>query len=275
MGTKEKIIIISMLGVAIAIFLFLVYQFTAFYHYKSIVLDRFPVEPPEKESKRYFEEEMERKEQAIDLAKKYTRTNPDLYGSIQNLSEKIKGDIKLIGWKAEKAIHAGEVYDLEKHGSKVMEDFKGSMEKIKKGLIKLKDLGFLADGSPASELLIENDPKYFSQRIKRLKEEFVSIQFYLLPRGKGMIKAKDLSEEAKRVIDEIDKEIDKMSSIMKYFYHYIDSLYFVSYLYQTEEDRIKDRKRGWYFEVDLDSKTVRDIARDPELSRKYKGSMNR
>ena len=275
MGTKEKIIIISMLAVAIAIFLFLVYQFTAFYHYKSIVLDRFPVEPPEKESKRYFEEEMERKEQAIDLAKKYTRTNPDLYGSIQNLSEKIKGDVKLIGWKAEKAIHAGEVYDLEKHGSKVMEDFKESMEKIKKGLIKLKDLGFLADGSPASELLIENDPKYFSQRIKRLKEEFVSIQFYLLPRGKGMIKAKDLSEEAKRVIDEIDKEIDKMSSIMKYFYHYIDSLYFVSYLYQTEEDRIKDRKRGWYFEVDLDSKAVRDIALDPELSRKYRGSMNR
>jgi predicted transcriptional regulator len=273
MGTRDKIIIISMLAVAIAIFLFLVYQFTAFYHYKSIVLDRFPVEPPEKESKRYFEEEMERKEQAIELAKKYTRGNPDLYGSIQNLSEKIKGDIKLIGWKAEKAIHAGQAYDLEKHGSKVMEDFKESMQKIKKGLIKLKDLGFLADGSPASELLIENDPKYFSQRIKRLKEEFVSIQFYLLPRGKGMIKAKDLSEEAKRVIDEIDKEIDKISSIMKYFYHYIDSLYFVSYLYQTEEDRIKDRKRGWYFEVDLDSKTVRDIALDPELSRKYKGSI--
>jgi len=273
MGTRDKIIIISMLAVAIAIFLFLVYQFTAFYRYKSIVLDRFPVEPPEKEIKRYFEEEMERKEQAIELAKKYTRGNPDLYGDIQNLSEKIKGDVKLIGWKAEKAIHAGQVFDLEKHGLKVMEDFKGSMEKIKKGLIKLKDLGFLADGSPASELLIENDPKYFSQRIKRLKEEFVSIQFYLLPRGKGMIKAKDLSEEAKRVIDEIDKEIDKMSSIMKYFYHYIDSLYFVSYLYQTEEDRIKDRKRGWYFEVDLDSKTVRDIALDPELSRKYKGSI--
>ncbi|MGQ9509988.1 MAG: hypothetical protein ACUVTN_11450 [Thermodesulfobacteriota bacterium] len=216
---------------------------------------------------------MERKEHAIELAKKYTREKIDFYGDIQNLSEKIKGDIKIIGWKAEKAIHVGEVYDSEKYGSKVMEDFKESMEKIKKRLIKLKDLGALGEGSLASELLIENDPKYFSQRIKRLKEEFVSIQFYLFPRGKGMIKAKDLSEEAKRVIDEIDKEVEKMSGIMKYFYNYTDPLYFVSYQYQTVEDRVKDRKRGWYFEVDLDSKTVRDIALDPELSRKYKVSL--
>lgn len=73
MGTTNKVIVISMLAVAIAIFLFLIYQFTAFYHYKSIVLDRFPVEPPSQETKRFFELERERKDQAIELAKKYAR----------------------------------------------------------------------------------------------------------------------------------------------------------------------------------------------------------
>ncbi len=269
MGTRDKIIVISMLAVAIAIFLFLIYQFTAFYHYKSIVLDRFPVEPPLKEEKRFFELERERKEQAIELSKRYAREKDDLYGDPQHLADKIKGDIKIFGWKAEKAIHVGQLYDSEKFGVKVMEDFKGSMEKIKKGLVKLKDLGFLGDGSPASELLIEEDPKYFSQRIKRLKEEYVSIQFYLLPKGKGIPRAKDLSEEAKKLVDEIDKEVERAVGIMKYFYTYTDSLYLVSFQYQTEQDRIKDRTQGWYFEVDLDAKIVRDVSLDKELSKKY------
>ncbi|MGB9627555.1 MAG: hypothetical protein ACPL6D_02740, partial [Thermodesulfobacteriota bacterium] len=133
----------------------------------------------------------------------------------------------------------------------------------------LKDLGFLGDGSPASELLIEEDPKYFSQRIKRLKEEYVSIQFYLLPKGKGIPRAKDLSEEAKKLVDEIDKEVERAVGIMKYFYTYTDSLYLVSFQYQTEQDRIKDRTQGWYFEVDLDAKIVRDVSLDKELSKKY------
>lgn len=60
-GTSNKVVVISMLAMAIAIFLFLVYQITAFYHYKSVVLDMFPVEPPSKETKRFFEVEMERK----------------------------------------------------------------------------------------------------------------------------------------------------------------------------------------------------------------------
>jgi hypothetical protein len=71
---------ISMLAVAIAIILFLAYQIMAFYHYKSVILDRFPVEPPSKETKRFFEEEMERKEKAIELAKKYTREKDEIYG---------------------------------------------------------------------------------------------------------------------------------------------------------------------------------------------------
>jgi hypothetical protein len=217
MGTKDKIIVISMLAVAIAILLFLIYQFVAFYHYKSIILDRFPVEEPSKEVKRFFEEEMERKQQAIELVKKYIRGKENLYGDIQNISDKIKGDVKIIGWKAEKAIHVGQLYDKERHGQKVIEDFNLTMEKIKRSLIKLKDLGFLIEGSPAYELLLENDPKYFSQRIKKLKDEFVSVQFYLVPRGKGMIKAKELSEEAKRLVDEIDKEIEKALGIMKKF----------------------------------------------------------
>lgn len=269
METRDKILVISMLAIAIAIFLFLIYQFTAFYHYKSIVLDRFPVEPPDKEAKRFYEEEMERKEEVIDLVKKYIRGKQDLYGEIQDLTEKVKGDLKLIGWKAEKAIHAGQLYDLEKYGMKLIEDFRASMEKIKKGLIKLKDLGFLKEGSPASELLMENDPKYFAQRIKQLKEEYVSVQFYLLPRGKGFLKAKDLSEDGKRLIDEIDREIERASGMMKYFYHYTDSIYLVSFQYQTEEDRVKNTTQGWYFEVDFDSKTIRDISLDKELSKKY------
>lgn len=269
METRDKIVVISMLAVAIAIFLFLVYQFTAFYHYKSIVLDRFPVEPPAKETKRFYEEEMEKKEQVIELAKKYIRGKNDLYGEIQNLSEKMRGDLKVIGWKAENAIYLGQLYDSEKYGPKMIEDFKGSMEKIKRGLVKMKDLGFLRDGSLAFELMIENDPKYFAQRIKQLKEDYVSIQFYLLPRGKGFLKAKDLSEEGKKLIDEIDREIDRASGIMKYFYHYTDSLYLVSFQYQTEEDRIKNTTQGWYFEVDFDSKTVRDVSLDKELGKKY------
>jgi hypothetical protein len=143
------------------------------------------------------------------------------------------------------------------------------MEKIKRGLIKLKDLSFLMDGSPASELLLENDPKYFASKIKRLKEEYVSIQFYLVPRGKGTVKAKDLSEEAKKVVDDIDKEIEKASSITRHFYHYGDSMYFVTFQYQTQEDRIRNRSQGWYFEVDLDSNTVRDVTFDKDLSKKY------
>src|SRR4030042_6330009 len=269
MKTSNKIVVLSMLGVAIAILLFLVYQFTAFYHYKSVVLDKFPIETPSKETKRFFEEEAERKERAIELAKKYARGKDDLYGDAQNIAEKIKGDVKIIGWHADKAIHTGQLYDPEKIGSRLLDDFKGSIEKIKRGLVKLKDLGFLIDGSPASELLIENDPKYFASRIKRLKEEYVSIQFYLLPRGKGMAKAKDLSDEAKRVVDEIDKEIEKASGMMKHFYHYADSLYFVSFRYQTQEDRLKNISQGWYFEVDLDANIVRDVTLDKDLNKKY------
>jgi len=269
LGVSNKVVVISMLAVAIAIFLFLVYQITAFYHYKSIVLDRFPVEPPSKEVKRFFEMEKERKDQAIEMAKKYAREKDELYGDAQNLAEKVKGDVKIIGWDAERAIHAGQLYDSEKFGTRLLGDFKGLMEKIKKGLIKLKDLGFLMEGSPASELIIENDPKYFASRIKRLKEEYVSIQFYLLPRGKGIVKAKDLSEEAKKVVDEIDKEIEKTSGLMKHFFHYGDSMYFVTFRYQTQEDRIKNRTQGWFFEVDLDSKTVRDAGVDKDLSKKY------
>jgi hypothetical protein len=269
MGTSNKIIVISMLAVAIAIFLFLVYQITAFYHYKSIVLDRFPVDLPSKETKRFFELERERKEQAIELAKKYAREKDELYGDAQNIAEKIKGDAKIIGWQADTAIHSGQLYDSERYGARLLDDFKASMEKIKKGLIKLKDLGFLMDGSPASELLLENDAKYFASKIKRLKEEYVSIQFYLLPRGKGIVKAKDLSEEAKKVVDDIDKEIERASGIMTHFYHYGDSMYFVSFRYQTQEDRVNNKTQGWYFEVDLDPKTVRDVAFDKDLSKKY------
>jgi hypothetical protein len=269
MGTSNKIVTISMLAVAIAIFLFLVYQITAFYHYKSIVLDRFPVEPPSKETKRFFELERERKEQAIELAKKYARGKDEIYGDAQNIAEKVRGDVKIIGWHADKAIHTGQLYDSERFGSRLIDDFKKSMEQIKRGLIKLKDLGFLVEGSPASELLFENDPKYFVSRIKKLKEEYVSIQFYLLPRGKGIIKAKELSEEAKKVVDDIDKEIEKASGIMRHFYHYSDSMYFVTFRYQTQEDRVKNKTQGWYFEVDLDSNTVRDAAFDKDLSKKY------
>ncbi len=269
MKTGTKIVLISMLALVIAMVLFVIYQITAFYHYKSVVLDRFPVEPPSKEVKRFFEVEKERKEQAIELAKKYAREKDELYGDAQNLAEKVKGDVKIIGWDADKAIHAGQFYDSEKFGVRFLEDFKGSMEKIKKGLIKLKDLGFLMEGSPASELIIENDPKYFTSRIKRLKEEYVSIQFYLLPRGRGIVKAKDLSGEAKKVVDDIDKEIEKASGLMKHFYHYGDSIYFVSFRYQTQEDRIKNRTQGWFFEVDLDSKTIRDVGVDKDLSKKY------
>ncbi len=269
MGTSNKIVVISMLAVAIAIFLFLIYQFTAFYHYKSIVLDRFPVEPPSKEVKRFFEAEMEKKEQAIELAKKYAREKDDVYGDAQNIAEKVKGDVKIVGWNADRAIHTGQLYDSEKFGPGLIDDFKGSMEKIKKGLMKLKDLGFLMEGSPASELLLETEPKYFASKIKRLKEEYVSIQFYLLPRGKGIIKAKDLSEEAKKAVDDIDKEIEKALGMMRHFYHYSDSIYFVTFRYQTQEDRVKNRSQGWYFEVDLDSNTVRDVAFDKDLSKKY------
>ncbi len=269
METKEKVVVISMLAVAIAIFLFLVYQITAFYHYKSIVLDRFPVESPSKETKRFFEMELERKEKAIELAQKYAREKNELYGDAQNIADKIKGDVNIVGWHADKAIHVGQLYDPEKYGIKFIEDFKGSMDQIKKGLIKLKNLGFLIDGSPASELLVENDPKYFASRIKKLKEEYVSIQYYLLPRGKGFIKVKDLSEEGKRVVDDIDREIERASGIMRHFYHYNDSLYSVSFRYQTQEDRVKNKSQGWYFEVDLDSNTVRDVAFDKDLSKKY------
>jgi hypothetical protein len=269
MNTSNKIVVVSMLAVVIAIFLFLVYQFTAFYHYKSIVLDRFPVEPPSQETKRFFEVEKERKEQVIEMAKKYAREKDELYGDVQNVAEKVKGDVKIIGWQADKAIHTGQLYDSERFGSRLIDDFKGSMERIKKGLIKLKDLGFLMEGSPASELLLETEPKYFASKIKRLKEEYVSIQFYLLPRGKGVVKAKDLSEEAKKVVDDIDNEIEKASGMMRHFYHYSDSMYFVTFRYQTQEDRVKNRSQGWYFEVDLDLNTVRDIAFDKDLSKKY------
>jgi hypothetical protein len=268
MGTGRKVVIISMGAVAIAILLFLIYQITAYYRYKSFVLDKFPVESPTREGKMFFELETEKKEKAIELAKKYARVQ-EAYGEAQNIAEKVKGDVKIIGWQAEKAIHAGSLYDSERLGQRMMEDFNGSMTRIKRGLIKLKDLGFLAEGSPASELLIENDPKYFAARIKRLKEEYVSIQFYLLPGGKGMMKVKDLSEEAKRVVDEIDREMEKASGTMKHFYHFADSLYFVSFRYQTQEDRIKNRSQGWYFEVDVDSSIVRGTLLDKELSKKY------
>jgi len=269
MKTSNKIVVFSMLAVAIAVILFLIYQITAFYHYKSIVLDKFPVEPPSKETKRFFEVEKERKEQATELAKKYARGKDELYGDTQNIAEKVKGDVKIIGWNADKAIHAGQLYDSEKFGSRLNDDFKKSMEQIKSGLIKLKDLGFLVEGSPASELLLETDPKYFASKIKSLKEEYVSIQFYLIPRGKGMVKAKDLSEEAQKVVDDIDKQIERALGMMKHFYHYSDSMYFVAFRYQTQEDRVKNRSQGWYFEVDLDSNTVRDIAFDKDLSKKY------
>src|SRR4030067_1052527 len=172
MKTGTKIVLISMGAVLIAIFLFVVYQITAFYHYKSVVLDRFPVEPPSIEAKRYFEVEKERKGQAIELAKKYAREKDELYGDAQNLMEKVKGDVKIVGWDADGAIHAGQLYDSEKYGARLLEDFKGSMEKIKKGLIKLKDMAFLTDGSPASELIIENDPKSFVFRLKRITTEY-------------------------------------------------------------------------------------------------------
>jgi hypothetical protein len=269
MTRSNKIVIFSMLGVAIAILLFLIYQTIAFYHYKTIVLDRFPIEPPSKETKRFFEEETERKERAIELAKKYARENDEVYGDAQNIAEKIKGDVRIIGWNADKAIHTGQLYDSERFGSRLIEDFKTSMDRIKKGLIKLKDLGFLGDGSPASELLLETDPKYFAPKIRKLKEEYVSIQFYLLPRGKGITKAKDLSEEARKVVDDIDREIEKALGMMKYFYNFTDSIYFVSFRYQTQEDRVKNRSEGWYFEVDLDSKIVRGVAFDKDLSKKY------
>jgi hypothetical protein len=269
MTTSNKIVIFSMLAVMIAIFLFLVYQFTAFLHYKSVVLDRFPVEPPSKEMKRYFEAEAETKERAIELAKKYARGKGEIYGDAQNIAEKVKGDVKIIGWNADRAIHTGQLYDSERFGSRLIDDFRGSIEKIKKGLIKLKDLGFLMDGSPASELLLETDPKYFASKIKRLKEEYVSIQFYLIPRGKGMVKTKDLSEEAQKGVDDIDKEIERALGMMKHFYHYSDSMYFVTFRYQTQEDRVKNLSQGWYFEVDLDSNTVRDVALDKDLSKKY------
>ena len=269
MKTGTKIVLISMGAVLIAMFLFIVYQITAFYHYKSVVLDRFPVEPPTKGEKRFFEAEKERKEQVIELARKYAREKDELYGDAQNIAEKVRGDVKIIGWDAGRAIHAGQLYDSEKFGARLLDDFKRSMDIIKRGLIKLKDLGFLAEGSPASELLLEDDPKYFASRIKRLKEEYVSIQFYLLPRGKGIVKVKDLSGEAKKVVDDVDKEIEKASGVMKHFYHYGDSMYFVSFRYQTQDDRIKNRTQGWFFEVDLDSKTVRDAGVDKDLGKKY------
>lgn len=84
-----------------------------------------------------------------------------------------------------------------------------------------------------------------------------------------MVKAKDLSEEAKKGVDDIDKEIEKASGLMKHFYHYSDSMYFVAFRYQTQEDRIKNKTQGWFFEVDLDSKTVRDASLDKDLSKKY------
>ncbi|MGQ9645367.1 MAG: hypothetical protein ACUVWO_02365 [Thermodesulfobacteriota bacterium] len=269
MKTGTKVVLISMGAVVIAMLLLIIYQMTAFYHYKSAVLDRFPVEPPPKEEKRFFEVEKDRKEQAVELARKYAREREELYGDAQNIAEKVKGDVKIIGWDADKAIHAGALYDSEKFGARWLDDFKRSMEIIKRGLIKLKDLGFLAEGSPASEFLLEDDAKYLAARIRRLKEEYVSIQFYLLPRGKGIVKAKDLSEEAKKVVDDIDREIEKASGLMKHFYHYSDSMYFVSFRYQTQDDRIKNRTQGWFFEVDLDAKTVRDVSIDKDLAKKY------
>ena len=84
-----------------------------------------------------------------------------------------------------------------------------------------------------------------------------------------MVKAKELSEEARRIVDEVDREIDKASGIMRFFYHYTDSMYLVSFRYQTQEDRVKNKSQGWYFEVDLDAKTVRDVTLEKELGRKY------
>jgi acid phosphatase class B len=84
-----------------------------------------------------------------------------------------------------------------------------------------------------------------------------------------MVKTKDLSEEAQKVVDDIDKEIERALGTMKHFYHYSDSVYFVTFRYQTQEDRVKNRSQGWYFEVDLDSNTVRDVAFDKGLSKKY------
>jgi len=55
-----------------------------------------------------------------------------------------------------------------------------------------------------------------------------------------MVKAKDLSEEVKKVVDDIDGEIEKAPGMMKYFYHYTDYLYFVSFQYQTQEDRVRN-----------------------------------
>ncbi|NWF93894.1 MAG: hypothetical protein HXY46_13340 [Syntrophaceae bacterium] len=269
MKTGTKIVLISILAVVIAMFLFIIYQLTALYHYKSVVLDQFPVEPPSKEVKRFFEIEKEKKEQAIEMAKKYAREKDELYGDAQNLVDKVKGDVRIIGWDADKAIHVGQLYDSERFGVRLLDDFRASMETIKRGLVKLKDLGFLIEGSPASELILENDPKYFASRIKRLKEEYVSIRFYLLPRGKGVVKAKELSEGAKKVVDEIDKEIEKASGLINHFYHYGDSLYLVTFRYQTQDDRVKNRTQGWFFEVDLDSKTVRDASLDKELGKKY------
>lgn len=269
MGKTTKIVLIVMLGFAIAILLFVAYEMTAFYRYKSFVLDKFPVEPAVQEDKRFFEVERERKERAIELAKQYARKKSESYGESQNIADKVKGDLKIIGWEAEKAIHVGLLYDAEGHGVGLLEEFKASMERIQRGLLRLKNLGFLAEGSPASELLLESEPKYFAARIKKLKEEYVSIQFYLLPRGKGMVKAKDLSTEAKKVVDEIDREIEKTSGLMKYFYHYADSLYLVSFRYQTEQDRIHQKTQGWYFEVDLDSGVVRDVGLEKEMSKKY------
>jgi len=46
-------------------------------------------------------------------------------------------------------------------------------------------------------------------------------------------------------------------------------MYLVAFRYQTQEDRIKNRTQGWFFEVDLDSKTVRDASLDKDLSKKY------
>jgi hypothetical protein len=269
MGKSNKILVFAILPLAIGICLFLAYQIIAFYHYKTIVLDKFPVEPPSKETKRFFEVETERKERAIELAKKYARGKDEVYGDAQNIADKVKGDVKIIGWKADQAIHSGQLYDSERYGARLTDEFKESVEKIKRGLIQLKNLGCLVDGSPASELLLETDPKYFASKIRKLKEEYISIQFYLLPRGKGIFKAKDLSEEAKRAVDNIDKEIERTMGIMRHFYNYSDSMYFITFQYQTQEDRVKNQSQGWFFEVDLDSNTVRDVAFDKDLSKKY------
>src|SRR4030067_16777 len=136
MDAGRKVMKISMLAVAIAIFLFLVYQITAFYRFKSFVLDKFPVESPPQETKRFFEVEMEKKERAIELAKKYAREKDEVYGDAQNIAEKIKGDVKIIGWNADQAIHSGQLYDSERFGSRLINDFKWSMDKIKRGLVK-------------------------------------------------------------------------------------------------------------------------------------------